>query len=147
MNTVQSARDRFVSGALATASGSKVVEMAYDRLDRDLSNALAAIEARQVEPAHTALTHAQDLVNELLLMLDTTAWEHAPSLASIYRYVIELLTFANVKKSPVEVQQARFLLGELGTAFAQAAAQVAPTPAVAAPYAGQATGSRLSLQA
>ena len=147
MNTVQSARDRFVSGALATASGSKVIEMAYDRLDRDLSNALAAIEARQVEPAHAALTHAQDLVSELLLMLDTPAWEHAPSLASIYRYVIELLTFANVKKSPVEVQQARFLLGELGTAFAQAAAQVAPTPAVAAPYAGQATGSRLSLQA
>jgi flagellin-specific chaperone FliS len=86
-------------------------------------------------------------VNELLLMLDTTAWEHAPSLASIYRYVIELLTFANMKKSPVEVQQARFLLGELGTAFAQAASQVTPIPAVAASYAGQAIGSRLSLQA
>jgi flagellar protein FliS len=147
MNTVQSARDRFVSGALATASGSKVIEMAYDRLDRDLSNALAAIEARQVEPAHTALTHAQDLVNELLLMLDTTAWEHASSLASIYRYVIELLTFANTKKSPIEVQQARFLLGELGTAFSQAAAQVSLAPAAAAPFGGQATGSRLSLQA
>jgi|688.fasta_scaffold251774_2 flagellar protein FliS len=147
MNTVQSARDRFVSGALATASGSKVIEMAYDRLDRDLSNALAAIEARQVEPAHTALTHAQDLVNELLMMLDTTAWEHAPSLASIYRYVIELLTFANMKKSPIEVQQARFLLGELGAAFAQAAGQASPASTAAAQFAGQATGSRLSLQA
>jgi hypothetical protein len=48
---------------------------------------------------------------------------------------------------PVEVKQARFLLGELGAAFAQAAAQVSSTPAVAAPYADQVSGSRLSLQA
>lgn len=155
MNTVQSVRDRFVSGALATASGPKVIEMAYDRLDRDLANALAAIEAAQVEPAHMALTHAQDLVNELLMMLDLDVWQHATALASIYRYVIDLLTLANVRKSPVEIQQARFLLGELGSAFAQAAATAATTPTASAPYpgaaatplTGQMSGSRLSLQA
>lgn len=111
--------------------------MAYDRLDRDLAGALVAIEARQIERSHELLVHAQDLTHELLCMLDLDAWEHAAQLASIYRYVIDLLTTANVRKSAKEVNEARTLLAGLGDAFRQAAvsaaapaaAPVAPAPA------------------
>ena len=135
----QSLRARFTDGGLETASPSKIVVMAYDRLDRDLAGALVAIEARKIERSHELLIHAQDLTNELLCMLDLDAWEHSAQLASIYQYVIDLLTAANVRKSAMEINEARTLLAGLGDAFRQAAVSAAPavtpaaTPAAPAP--------------
>jgi flagellin-specific chaperone FliS len=63
-------------------------------------------------------------VIELNLMLDQEAWEHADALSSIYMYVLDVLTRANVKKSAGDVQHARALLAELGGAFSVASAQV-----------------------
>ncbi len=100
--------------------------MAYDRLDRDIAGALVALKARDVERSHELLVHAQDLTNELLCMLDLDAWEHSAQLASIYRYVIELLTSANVYKRAKEANEARVLLAGLGDAFRQAASAAAP---------------------
>jgi flagellar secretion chaperone FliS len=125
----QSLRAKFTDGGLETASPAKVVVMAYDRLDRDLAGALVALESRDIERSHELLVHAQDLVHELLCMLDLDVWEHAPKLASIYQYVNELLTTANVRKSTAEANEARTLLAGLGDAFRQAAAQSAVRPA------------------
>ena len=85
--------------ASRTASGPKIIQLCYERLDRDLDGALLAIDRRDITVAHELLCHAQDIVHELLCMLDLDRWEHAGSLAAIYRYVLELLTEANVKKS------------------------------------------------
>ena len=131
----QSLRARFTDGGLETASPARIVVMAYDRLDRDLAGALVAIEARQVERSHELLVHAQDLTNELLCMLDLDAWEHAAQLASIYQYVIDLLTTANMRKSAKEVNEARTLLAGLGDAFRQAAVSAAAPAQAAAPAA------------
>jgi len=125
----QSLRARFTSGGLDTASPAKIVVMAFDRLDRDLAGATVAMEAHRVEQSHELLVHAQELVNELLCMLDLDAWEHAVQLAAIYRYVIELLVTANVRKDAKLVGDARTLLAGLGEAFKQAAVQSASPPA------------------
>jgi flagellar secretion chaperone FliS len=125
-------RDRFTDGGLATTPGPKIVVMCYDRLDRDLAGAIEAIESRQVERAHELLVHAQDLLNELLVNLDLDAWQHAGSLAAIYRYALELLTKANVAKDAAPAREARRHLAELGDAFRQAAVTVATTPATPA---------------
>ena len=119
-----SARNRFVNGGLATASPAKILEMAFERLDRDLATAMEAIARNEIERCHASLCHAQDLVIELNLMLDQDAWEHADALSSIYMYVLEVLTRANVKKNAGDVQHARALLSELGGAFSVASAQV-----------------------
>jgi flagellar protein FliS len=124
MYTKNTLRDRFVDGALSTASGPRIVVMCYERLDRDLAQAIAAIEAGDRATAHDQLCHAQDLVHELSFMLDVDAWEHAGALAEIYRYVIGLLTTANVAKSTAPAIEARRLLAELGDAFRQAATAV-----------------------
>ncbi|MCU1361295.1 MAG: fliS, partial [Ilumatobacteraceae bacterium] len=92
----QSLRSRFTDGGLDTASGPKVIQLCYERLDRDIDGALSAMARRDISGAHETLCHAQDIVCELLCMLDLDRWEHAGSLASIYRYVLELLTQANV---------------------------------------------------
>lgn len=125
----QSLRTRFSNEGLETASPARIVVMAYDRIDRDLAGAIVALEARDVQRSHDLLCHAQDLVHELHNMLDLDAWEHAGKLASIYRYVIDLLVQANVRKSVGEAGEARTLLAGLGDAFRQAAAG----PAAAAP--------------
>ena len=117
----QSKRDRFVTGGLETASGPRVVMMAFDRIDRDLAGALDAIDAKDIERAHVSLCHAQDIITELLMMLDIEVWEHAPALASIYQFSLDLLTKANFRKSPVEIRQARELLSNLGSGFSEAA--------------------------
>ena len=125
----QSLRNRFSNDGLETASPARIVVMAYDRIDRDLAGAIVALDARDVQRSHDLLCHAQDLVHELHNMLDLDAWEHAGKLASIYRYVIDLLVQANVRKSVGEAAEARTLLAGLGDAFRQAAA----SPAAAAP--------------
>lgn len=140
----ESKRDRFISGGLLTTSGPKVLVMAFERLDRDLLEAIGAIEQRKFEVAHLALVHAQDIIIELRLMLDLDAWEHAPSIDAIYRFVLDLLVQANIGKSIAQAQQARRLLNELGSAFAQAAARPVVT---SAPEVGTTTVRRLSLQA
>ena len=66
-------------------------------------------------------------------MLDLDAWEHAAQLASIYQYVIDLLTTANVRKSAKEIKEARTLLAGLGDAFRQAAVSAAAPATSAAP--------------
>ena len=83
MTNSQSLRERFTSGSLDTASGPRVVVMAYERLDRDIAGALSALADGDLGKAHELLCHAQDLVHELNGMLDVDAWEHGPSLAAI----------------------------------------------------------------
>jgi flagellar protein FliS len=125
-------RQRFTDGGLTTASGPKIIVMCYERLDRDITGAIDAIEHRQIERAHELLLHAQDILLELRCMIDFDAWEHAGSLSSIYRFASDLLVTANVKKSAQEAEQARTMLAVLGAAFRQAAASVAITPAAVA---------------
>jgi flagellar protein FliS len=138
----QSLRARFVDDGLETASGPKIIQLCYERLDRDLAAALEALEAPgrvDITVAHETLRHAQDIVHELLCMLDVDRWEHGRSLAAIYRYVLELLTQANVKKNAAPAREARHLMGELGEAFRMAATvpMAAPEPAGAGVGAGR----------
>lgn len=128
MTFTQHLRNRFTDESLATASPARVVVMAYQRLDRDLTGALDALGSRDLERTNELLCHAQDLVAELDGMLDHEVWEHAASLSSIYRFVGELLTTANIAKRSEPVEQARTLLADLGSAFTEAASVAAASP-------------------
>ncbi|HWM21151.1 MAG TPA: flagellar export chaperone FliS [Ilumatobacteraceae bacterium] len=149
MTTSHALRERFTTGGLETASGPKVVVMAYDRLDRDIAGALSALTDGNLAGAHELFCHAQDLVHELNGMLDVDAWEHGPALAAIYRYVIVRLTEANMTKLAAPATEARHLLAELGDSFRQASVSTAATfapPSLPATLAVGPSG-RLSLQA
>ena len=129
MYSADNLRDRFSSG-LDTASGPTVVTMCFDRIDRDLSDALEALtpvgDAALIDHdrVNRALGHAQDLVSELATMLDTGRWEHAGSLLSVYDYLLRRMTLANATKSAATVREVQGIVAELGSAF-RAAAQTA----------------------
>jgi flagellar protein FliS len=128
MSAFNAPRERFTDGALNTASGPKIIGLAYDRIDRDLEGAIAAMERRDIPRTHELLVHAQDVVYELMFMVDHSSWEHAGDLSSIYRFVIDMLVRANVSKRPAEAVEARRMLAELGDAFRQAAVLAAAHP-------------------
>jgi flagellar secretion chaperone FliS len=123
----QTLRGRFTQEGLTTASGPRIVVMCFDRLDRDLGEAIVALADRDLGRSHDLLCHAQDIVHELQCMLDVNAWEHAGRLSAIYQYVNDLLMRANIAKHPAGVIESRGLLAELGDAFRQAALAPAAT--------------------
>lgn len=143
--TQHTARHQYASDRLATASNATIVCLCFERLDRDLAVAIAAMDEPDHFTANAALGHAQDLLGELAAMLDTDAWEHAGTLLSVYDYVLRLLARANVLKAPALAIEGRRLLAELGEAFADAArAAVEPTTD---PGAGPVASERWSVQA
>lgn len=146
MNPTDAVRDRYAEGSLETASASKIVTMCFDRLDRELSSALRAIDERDHYECNAALAHAQDLVTELAGMLDLDVWEHSGSLVALYDYLLRLLTAANTFKSAPAVAEAQRIVRELGGAF-RTAAEEAAVGATAPESSAPADPPRLSIQA
>jgi len=151
-HTVDSAvasRDRFATGSVETVSGPRIVIMCFDRLDRDLAAAHAAIQRGDHFETNLALGHAQDLIGEMAAMLDVDAWEHAPALLSVYDYLLRLLAVANVSKDAGRVAEAQQIVAELGEGFRAAGWQ--PTSAIDQSDAGEpgepGEPRRISLQA
>jgi len=131
MYSADNVRDRFSSG-LDTASGPTVVTMCFDRIERDLSDALEALtpvgDAALIDHdrVNRALGHAQDLVSELATMLDTGRWEHAGALLSVYDYLLRRMALANATKNAATVREVQGIVGELGSAFRTAAQTATP---------------------
>jgi flagellar protein FliS len=126
-------RNRYVVDHLGTASNAKILTMCFDRLDRDLATAQSAIERRDHATTNDELGHAQDLLGEMAMMVDTDAWEHAGSLLSVYDYLLRILAVANIEKDASLVTEAQGILGEIGEAFRAAAIESVQMPAAPAP--------------
>lgn len=128
MYTADAARNRFSAGNLEGVPGPRIVVMCFDRLQRDLAEAITAIEARDHYQANAALCHAQDLITELALMVDADAWEHTGALLALYDYLLRLLPVANMKKDLGRVNEAMRHIVQLGSAFREAERSMAAHP-------------------
>jgi flagellar protein FliS len=146
VDSAVAARDRFATGSVETVSGPRIVVMCFDRLDRDLAAAQAAIERGDHFETNAALGHAQDLLGEMAAMLDVDAWEHAPALLSVYDYLLRLLAVANVTKHGGRVAEAQRIVAEIGEAFRAASWQ--PSSSLGPQIVGdEGEPRRISLQA
>lgn len=105
-----SARQKFVNDGVGNTPPERLLVMLYDRLLRDLDDAVIAIAQSDVGGAHSALAHAQDIVAELHSALDLDAWDGAEAMSGLYVWLGELLAQANVKKSTALVDEARSLV-------------------------------------
>lgn len=117
-------RTRYLDDTVATASPAKLLTMLYDRLVLDLLRAEDEQRAGRRGAAGPHLTHAQDIVAELVSSLDVTAWDGARQLMSVYTFLITELVAANVRGDADRTAACRELVEPLRDAWHQAAAQL-----------------------
>ena len=123
--SAQTLRNRYVSDTVATVSPARLVTMLYDALVRDLVQAEQALAAGQRQDANERLLHAQAIVTELRLSLDTSTWEGGPALGDLYDFLLRELISANVNRDEAKVLSCRRLVEPLCEAWHAAAGQVA----------------------
>ncbi len=121
MTTPAMLRARYNSDAVTTASPSRLVVMLYARLVKDLHAAGTAIPLGQIEVAHGALLHAQEVVAELAASLDLQRWPEGEPLAALYDFLRDRLVRANVTKDVGFVVESLDVVEPLHEAFAEAA--------------------------
>ncbi|MEM7342590.1 MAG: flagellar export chaperone FliS [Actinomycetota bacterium] len=112
--------DQYQNDGMAASSPPRLLLAVFDRLQRDLNTAIAAISMGQVEPAHRALVNAQDLVLELRLALEDQTWSGASELQALYDYVIDRLVEANLSKDPRLVQDCLAIVVPLAETWVEA---------------------------
>jgi flagellar protein FliS len=98
MTTAAQLRSRYARDSVTTASPVRLVTMLYDRLARDLDDAEFAISMANPQSAHTALRHAQDIVQELSNSLDVGRWSGGEGLQNLYIWLVQQLVAANLTK-------------------------------------------------
>jgi flagellar secretion chaperone FliS len=106
--------------SVATASQGRLVTMLYDRLVRDLEEAVLAIGDRRPAAAHIALVHAQDIVTMLRDSLDLTAWPDGASLKDLYDYVLDELVQGNLAKDVKRLRNCLMVVQPLAEAWHEA---------------------------
>lgn len=126
MASLASARTKYVTDSVTTMSPGQMIVALYDRVLLDLERATTAIAENDIFQAHSTLTHAQEIIDELLVSLDVKQWAGGASLAALYRHIkIELVT-ANVNKDIGPVLACKELLVPLRDAWREAAGIITP---------------------
>ena len=121
MTTAAQLRSRYARDSVQTASPVRLVTMLYDRLTRDLDDAELAISTANLQGAHNALRHAQDIVQELAGSLDTASWSGGEGLQSLYTWLMEQLVAANLTKDASLLTGCREVVEPLRAAWHEAA--------------------------
>lgn len=103
---------------VSTASQNRLVIMLYDGAIKFLENACNAIDKKHgTEEAHNNIMKAQEIIYELLSSLNYDAKEIAERLASIYTYMNQRLTEANISKTKPPILEVIKYLKELKGAW------------------------------
>ena len=121
MSTQAQLRNRYARDAVTTATPAQLLTMLYDRLAKDLNSAEQGLGVRDIQAAHTALIHAQDIVHELNVTLDVSVWKEGESLKRLYAWVVEQLVEANMTKDVQFIHNAREVIEPIRQAWHQVA--------------------------
>lgn len=108
--------------AILSASPARLLTMLYDRLILDLKRAEAAQDENNWTVATEQLLHAQSIIDELDMSLNTNAWDGANDLQALYRYLSQALISANINRDVARTQEAIRLLEPIRQAWHEAAA-------------------------
>lgn len=120
----QAARDTYLRIQAETASPGQLIVMLYDALLRSLMRGQDAILRGDIDEAHAALLHAQDVILELMASLNQEAegevGRTAREIAPLYEYLYRRTLEASLHKSVGPVQEAIRLVTPLREAWQSA---------------------------
>jgi flagellar protein FliS len=114
------ARHAYRDTALTTAPPGRILTMLYDRLLRDLHDAIDGIEVRDLARANEMLKHAQDIISALHEALDVSIWPAGEGLGQLYDFLATHIMTANLKKSVPMVKECVQLIEPLAEAWHEA---------------------------
>jgi len=98
IDTLEEAKRRYLADQVLTATPVQRLMMLFEHLLADLRAAEQAFDTGAVEPIHTSLVHAQEIVLALHDGIAADEWEGGQTLRAIYRFVHQRLVWCNVKK-------------------------------------------------
>jgi flagellar protein FliS len=86
--------------------------MLYDGALKFCNQAIAALEAKEMEKCGTLIIRVQDIIREFQLTLDRK-YEVTKNLGALYEYIHRRLVEANIQKDKKILEEMQFLLREL----------------------------------
>ena len=122
-------RAQFLNDTVLSASPARLLTMLYDRLVLDLDRAAQAQTAGDHHEANSHLTHAQDIISELMVTLDVTVWEGGPGLRALYSHLLTELVRANITHDVERTAACREMVEPLRAAWHEAAASLSASAA------------------
>lgn len=112
---------QYQESTLETASQGKLLLMLYDGAIRFLTQASAAMEAKNWQDSHNFILKAEDVITELMACLRMEAGgEIAFNLYRLYEYMNWRLIQANIKRDQSMVLEVQSRLRELREAWVEA---------------------------
>jgi flagellar protein FliS len=124
MNNLTASHAAYRRGEVLAATPAGLVVMLYDGARRFLRQTVAAMNAGEVERAHTSLRHGERIISHLDGTLDFDQGELPQRLHMIYVFCLSQLNAARIGQDPTKVEEVSGLLGELREAWSQVAAEV-----------------------
>jgi flagellar protein FliS len=124
MNNLTASHAAYRRGEVLAATPAQLVVMLYDGARRFLRQTVAAMNAGEVERAHTSLRHGERIVSHLDGTLDFDQGDLPQRLHMIYAFCLSQLNAARITQDPTKVEEVSGLLGELREAWSQVAAEV-----------------------
>lgn len=125
--TNNNAYQQYQEANLETASQGKLLLMLYDGAIRFLTQALAALEARNYQEAHQFILKAEDIIAELMACLKMDVGEISMNLFRLYEYMNWRLIQGNIKRDPEMIREVQRHLRDLREAWAEAIKQTGQT--------------------
>jgi len=110
--------ETYQENTITTQSQGRIVVMLYEGAIRFLKQAVSEMKADNHEAKSKYLLKAEDIINELSIVLDMEAGgEIATNLRALYMFMIKHLHEANIKKDPAKIEDVVKLLEELNQSW------------------------------
>jgi flagellar protein FliS len=124
MNNLAASHAAYRRGEVLAATPGQLVVMLYDGARRFLRQGVSAMDAGEVERAHTALRYGERIISHLDGTLDYEQGDLPQRLHMIYAFCLAQLNAARITRDTGKVEEVSGLLGELREAWSQVAAEI-----------------------
>lgn len=112
---------QYVDNQVNTATPERLIVLAYDGAIRFAKTGMEAMKAGKLDEQSTGIRKTQAIISELMCSLDEKANPQlAASLGSLYTYMFDRLTEANIRDNAAALQEVIGLLSDMRAAWAEA---------------------------
>lgn len=110
---------KYQQNSIMTASKEELTLMLYNGAIKFIKQAKLFIEDKDIQNAHTSLVKAQNIISELNITLNMDI-EISKNLRSIYDFVLNRLTEANIRKDTKILDEVLPLIEDLRDTWSEA---------------------------